>query len=113
MISWIKEGYHFYIYAGNSVKYTLATAFAFINTMIDIKSITWNGFNVVAADKEFKPKDEEILKVIEEIKSNPNYFEANYDKFVERVPDISLSKYQKYLPDRLRKKMLADYIYDI
>jgi ATP-dependent Lhr-like helicase len=29
------------------------------------------------------------------------------------VPDISLSKYQKYLPDRLRKKMIADYVYDI
>lgn len=113
IIEEIKEGYHFYTYAGNSVNYTLATAFTFNNEMIDIKSINWNGFKVVASDKDFKPKDKEILKVIEEIKSNSKYFEDNYDKLVERVPDISLSKYQKYLPERLRKKMLADYIYDI
>lgn len=87
-------------------------ALSLINKMIDIKSITWNGFKVVA-DKDFKPKDKEILEVIEEIKNNENYFKENYDKLVERVPDISLSKYQKYLPERLRKKMLADYVYDI
>ncbi|WP_270215378.1 DEAD/DEAH box helicase [Clostridium butyricum] len=113
IIEEIKDGYHFYTYAGNSVNYTLATAFTFRNTMIDIKSITWNGFKVVAAGKDFKPKSEEILTVIEDIKNNENYFKENYDKLVERVPDISLSKYQKYLPEGLRKKMSADYIYDI
>jgi len=28
------------------------------------------------------------------------------------ICSISLSKYQKYLPDDLRKKMVADYVYD-
>ena len=113
IIEEIKDGYHFYTYAGNSVNYTLATAFAFINKMLDIKSITWSGFKVVAADKDFKPTDKEILKVIKDVKNNENYFEENYHKLVEQVPDISLSKYQKYLPEVLRKKMLADYVYDI
>ena len=113
IIEEIKNGYQFYTYAGNRVNYTIATAFTFENEMIDIKSITWNSFKVVGPNKNFIPNDKEILKVIEEIRINSNYFEDNYDKLVERVPDISLSKYQKYLPERFRKKMLADYIYDI
>ena len=113
IIEEIKDGYHFYTYAGNKVNYTLATVLSFINNMIDIKSITWLGFKLVSADKDFKPTNKEILDLINNIKSNNNYFLDIYSKLTERVPDISLSKYQKYLPDRLRKKMIADYVYDI
>ena len=113
IIEEIKDGYHFYTYAGNKVNYTLATVLSFINNMIDIKSITWSGFKLVSADKDFKPTNKEILDLINNIKSNNNYFLDIYSKLTERVPDISLSKYQKYLPDRLRKKMIADYVYDI
>lgn len=109
----IKDGYQIYTYAGNSVNYTLATVLSFINKMIDIKSVTWKGFKLVAADKDFKPTDRQILDVIEQVKSNNNYFDDIYFNLLERVPDISLSKYQKYLPDELRKKMIADYAYDI
>lgn len=109
----IKDGYQFYTYAGNSVNYTLATVLSFINKMIDIKSVTWKGFKLVAADKDFKPANNQILDVIEQIKCNDNYFNDIYYNLVERVPDISLSKYQRYLPDELRKKMIADYAYDI
>lgn len=107
-----KDGYQFHTYAGNHINYTLAKSISMINTMIDTKSISWKGFKVVATDKVFKPSNEEILKLIEDIRNDDNYFETISYKLKERVPDISLSKYQKYLPNDLRKRMLADYIYD-
>src|SRR5699024_2617508 len=60
IIEEIEGGYQFYTYACNSVNYTLATAFSFINTMLDTKSITWHGFKLVAADKDFIPTSKEI-----------------------------------------------------
>jgi len=112
IIEEIKDGYQFYTYAGNRINYTLAMTFGLINNMLDTKNISWRGFKIVTSDKDFKPKNEEILEVIDSIKNNYNYFESIFDKLTNRVPNISLSKYQKYLPDDLRKKMVADYVYD-
>lgn len=112
IIEEIKDGYQFYTYGGNSVNYTLAMVLSLINKMIDIKSITWKGFKIVSIDKDFKPTDKEILGVVDQIRNNKNYFNDIYNELVERVPDISLSKYQRYLPDKLRRKMIADYVYD-
>lgn len=81
--------------------------------MTDIKSTSWSGFKLISADKNFKPTVEELINVINQIKNDDNYFVDIYDKLVSFVPDVSLSKYQKYLPDPLRKKMNADYVYDI
>jgi ATP-dependent Lhr-like helicase len=81
--------------------------------MIDTKSITWSGFKLVVADKDFRPTDKEILDEIHNMKNDEDYFNNIYDELIKRVPDISLSKYQKYLPDILRKKMSADYAYDV
>ena len=113
IIEEIKEGYHFHTYAGNRVNYTLATALSFINKMIDTKSITWSGFKLIVADKDFRPTDKEILDEIHNMKNDEDYFNCIYDELINRVPDISLSKYQRYLPDTLRKKMSADYSYDV
>lgn len=109
----LKDGYQFVTYAGNNVNYTLATVLSLINKNIGIKCLTWKGFKIVALDKDFKPAEKEIIDEIDNIKNNKNYINEIYNKLVERVPDISMSKYQKYLPEKLRKKMLADYIYDI
>lgn len=109
----IKGGYHFYTYAGNKVNYTLATVLSFINKMIDVKSITWRGFKLVAADKDFRLTDKEILDEINCMKDDDDYFDNVYNELIEHVPNISLFKYQKYLPDTLRKKMIADCAYDI
>lgn len=113
IIEEIKDGYEFHTYAGNRVNYTLAIAFSLINSMLDTKNISWKGFKIVTADKDFKPNSIEVLQMINEIKLDKSYFEKIYFKLVEKVPDISLSKYQKYLPDDLRKKMIAEYVYDI
>jgi len=113
IIEKIKDGYQFYTYAGNSVNYTLASVFSLINSIIDVKLVNWSGFKIVAADKIYRPSSKEILEVIQMINTNEEYFNTIYPKLVERVPDISMSKYQKYLPENLRKKMIADYVYDI
>lgn len=113
IIEKIKEGYQFYTYAGNSVNYTLASIFSLINSMLEVKVVNWIGFKLVAADKEFRPSSKEILDVINRIKTSEEYMNTIYSKLVELVPDISMSKYQKYLPEDLRKKMIADYVYDI
>ncbi len=108
-----KDGYEFHTYAGNRINYTLAMTLSLINGMLDAKSISWNGFKIISADKDFKPKNNEILEIINKIKNNDNYFEDIFDKLVDKVPDISMSKYQKYLPDNIRKRMVSDYVYDI
>ena len=95
------------------MNYTLATVLSFINKMIDVKSITWRGFKLVAADKDFRLTDKEILDEISCMRNDDDYFANVCNELIEYVPDISLSKYQKYLPDTLRKKMIADYVYDI
>jgi len=113
IIEEVKDGYYFYTYAGNQVNYTLGTALKFINNMIDIKSITWKGFKLVAADKDYKPTNKEVVDLIAEIKNKEDYLKNLYDDLIESVPNISFSKYQKYLPDVFRKKMIADYVYDL
>lgn len=112
IIEEIKDGYHFHTYAGNKVNYTLATTLSLINSMLDIKSLSWSGFKLVSADKDFRPTDKEILEVMNNIKNNSSYFTGIYSKLVKSVPDISFSKYQKYLPEEFRRKMIADYVYD-
>lgn len=108
-----KDGYRFHTYAGNRINYTLAMTFCLINSMLDTKNISWSGFEIVPADKDFKPKDDQILEILNQIKNNDNYFKDIHDDLVNRVPDISTSKYQKYLPEDMRKKMISDYVYDI
>ena len=107
-----KDGFEFHTYAGNRVNYTLAMALSLINSMLDAKSISWSGFKIVSADKDFKPTVNKILDIINEIKSKDNYFIGISSVLEEKVPDIPMSKYQKYLPDNLRKKMISDYVYD-
>lgn len=113
IIEELKDGYQFYTYAGNKVNYTLANALSFINGMIDIKSIRWDGFKLIVKDKDFKPKINEIIEVINFIKNDEKYLKSIQHKLIDKVPDISLSKYSKYLPPNLRKKMISDYVYDI
>lgn len=108
-----KDSYRFHTYAGNRINYTLAMTFCLINSMLDTKNISWSGFEIVPADKDFKPKDDQILEILNQIKNNDNYFKDIHDDLVNRVPDISTSKYQKYLPEDMRKKMISDYVYDI
>jgi ATP-dependent Lhr-like helicase len=55
-----------------------------------------------------------MLEEINKIGTNSNYFDKEKIKeLIERVPDIVTSKFQRYLPQELRRKQLFDYIYDI
>lgn len=107
-----KDGYDFYTFAGNKVNYTIAMSLLSISPAIEVKSVTWKGFRLKAFDKDLKPKYEDVFESIRKIKTNHNYFAENLNNLIERVPDISLSKYQKYLPSNFRKIMIADYVYD-
>lgn len=113
IIEKIKHGYQFYTYAGNSVNYTISNTLILKFRSLYAKSITWKGFKLDYVDKDVKPSITEIINAINKIKEDDNYFENIYEYLVEVVPNISLSKYQKYLPDNLRKKMVAYYVYDI
>lgn len=109
-----KNDFIFYTYAGNRVNYTLATALSLINSFYDIVGINWKGFKLRCRDKEFKINLDIISEEINKIRTNPNYFDKEkIKKLIERVPDIVTSKFQRYLPQGLRRKQLFDYIYDI
>lgn len=107
-----KDGFDFYTFAGNKVNYTIAMSLLSISSAIEVKSITWKGFKLKAIDKDLKPKYDEVFESIRKIKKDGNYFIKNLETLIQRVPDISLSKYQKYLPSDFRKRMIADYVYD-
>ena len=109
-----KNDYIFYTYAGNRVNYTLATVLSLINRYYDIVGVTWKGFKLRCRDKEFKINSDIISEEINKIRTNPNYFEnEKITELIERVPDITTSKFQRYLPQELRRKQLFDYIYDL
>jgi ATP-dependent Lhr-like helicase len=109
-----KDDYIFYTYAGNRVNYTLATALSLINSFYDIVGVNWKGFKLRCRDKEFKINLDIISEEINKIRTNPDYFDKEKIKeLIERVPDIATSKFQRYLPQELRRKQLFDYIYDI
>ncbi|WP_129723509.1 DEAD/DEAH box helicase [Xylanivirga thermophila] len=109
-----KNDYIFYTYAGNRVNYTLATTLSLINIYYDIVGLTWKGFKLRCRDKEFKIDSNIILEEIKKIRTSPNYFgQEKISELIEKVPDINISKFQKYLPQELRRKQLFDYIYDI
>ncbi|WP_094549787.1 DEAD/DEAH box helicase [Petroclostridium xylanilyticum] len=109
-----KNDYIFYTYAGNRVNYTLATVLSLINRYYDIVGVTWKGFKLRCRDKEFKINFDIISEEINKIRTNPNYFEEDkITELIERVPDITTSKFQRYLPQELRRKQLFDYIYDL
>lgn len=109
-----KNDYIFYTYAGNRVNYTLATVLSLINRYYDIVGVTWKGFKLRCRDKEFKINSDIISEEINKIRTNPNYFEKEkITELIERVTDITTSKFQRYLPQELRRKQLFDYIYDL
>lgn len=108
-----KDGYIFTTFAGNRVNYTIANSIRSTTKCFDISNLTWKGFKLKSLDKDLMPSLSEIIEMIHAIKVNNNYY--NQQKIVqltELVPDISFSKYQKYLPTKFRKEQSAEYIYD-
>ena len=57
---------------------------------------------------------EEIRGFVEKMLSTEGFFSEDIkDQLKEKLPDISFSKYQKYLPLNLKMEMLFDCLYDI
>ena len=55
----------------------------------------------------------EITAMINHIKNGEFYNKEILFQLKEIVPDVSFSKYQKYLPTKFRKEQSAEYVYDI
>ena len=108
-----KDGYIFTTFAGNRVNYTIANSIRATTKCFDISNLTWKGFKLKSLDKDMMPSLSEIIEMIYAIKMKDDYY--NTQKIIqltELVPDISFSKYQKYLPKKFRKEQAAEYIYD-
>ncbi|MGG4507874.1 DEAD/DEAH box helicase [Heyndrickxia sporothermodurans] len=108
-----KDGYIFTTYAGNQVNYTLANSIRTSSNCFDISNLSWKGFKLKCDNRERLPELTEITAVINHIKNGEFYNNDILLQLKEIVPDVSFSKYQKYLPTKFRKEQSAEYVYDI
>ena len=108
-----KDGFIITTYAGNRVNYTIANSVRSQMNCFDISSLTWKGFKLKCEDRELLPTLSEVIDAINKITEEGFYGYENQVRLVELVPDISFSKYQKYLPSKLRKAQSSEYVYDI
>lgn len=108
-----KDGYIFTTYAGNQVNYTLANSIRTSSNCFDISNLSWKGFKLKCDNREMLPELTEITAVINHIKNGEFYNNDILLQLKEIVPDVSFSKYQKYLPTKFRKEQSAEYVYDI
>ncbi|WP_121661842.1 DEAD/DEAH box helicase [Metabacillus litoralis] len=108
-----KDGYIFTTYAGNKVNYTIANSIRTSNNCFDISNLTWKGFKLKCENRDMLPELSEITAVINHVKNGEFYDKDIILQLKEIVPDVSFSKYQKYLPSKFRKEQSAEYVYDI
>lgn len=108
-----KDGYIFTTYAGNQVNYTIANSIRTFTNCFDISNLTWKGFKLKCEEKDMLPELSKITSVITHIKNGAFYDQDILLQLKEIVPDVSFSKYQKYLPTKFRKEQSAEYVYDI
>lgn len=108
-----KDGYIFTTYAGNQVNYTLANSIRTSSNCFDISNLSWKGFKLKCDNRDMLPELTEITAVINHIKNGEFYNKDILLQLKEIVPDVSFSKYQKYLPTKFRKEQSAEYVYDI
>lgn len=113
LVDEIKDGFLITTYAGNRVNYTIANAIQTQFNCFDVVSLTWKGFKLKCEDRDVLPTLSKILDAIGQITVKDFYNDENINALIELVPDISLSKYQKYLPSQMRKEQTAEYVYDI
>ncbi|MFY3791455.1 DEAD/DEAH box helicase [Ureibacillus sp. MALMAid1270] len=108
-----KDGYIFTTFAGNQVNYTLANSIRTSSNCFDISNLSWKGFKLKCDNRDMLPELTEITAVINHIKNGEFYNKDILLQLKEIVPDVSFSKYQKYLPIKFRKEQSAEYVYDI
>ncbi|WP_272881153.1 DEAD/DEAH box helicase [Bacillus cereus] len=108
-----KDGYIFTTYAGNQVNYTIANSISSNMNCFDIGTLNWKGFKLKCTNRELLPTLSEITNMIHQIKDKDFYNQNKYIQLTELVPDVSFSKYQKFLPSKFRKEQSSEYVYDI
>lgn len=108
-----KDGFIITTYAGNRVNYTIANSVCSQMKCFDISSLNWKGFKLKCEDRELLPTLSEVIDAINKITEEGFYGYENQVRLMDLVPDISFSKYQKYLPSKLRKAQSSEYVYDI
>lgn len=100
-----------YTFWGDRINYTIGNTICLLDDRLTLRAVSWNGFCIKKNKSDINETD--ISDLIEKIRNNPEFYDDNIKKQLEeKIPDISLSKYQKYLPDNLRKKMVAEYLYN-
>lgn len=108
-----RDGFIITTYAGNRVNYTIANSIRLQLNCFDITNLTWKGFKLKCDNRDELPTLTTLIKAINQIENEAYYKRSNKNKLIELVPDISFSKYQKYLPAKMRKEQSAEYVYDI
>ena len=103
--------WNFYSYFGDKLNYTLGNTICLLDDRLELKGVSWKGFNIKKNKSEVTL--EEIRGFVEKMLSTEGFFSEDIkDQLKEKLPDISFSKYQKYLPLDLKREMLFDYLYD-
>lgn len=103
--------WNFYTYFGDKLNYTLGNTICLLDDRLELKGVSWKGFNIKKNKSEVTL--EEIRGFVEKMLSTEGFFSEDIkDQLKEKLPDISFSKYQKYLPLDLKREMLFDYLYD-
>ena len=104
--------WNFYTYFGDKLNYTLGNTICLLDDRLELKGVSWKGFNIKKNKSEVTL--EEIRGFVEKMLSTEGFFSEDIkDQLKEKLPDISFSKYQKYLPLNLKREMLFDCLYDI
>lgn len=103
--------FNFYTYLGDKLNYTLGNSITLLDDRLALKGVGWKGFSIKKNKSNISLR--EIKEFIEKLIKNPEFFDLDIKtQLLEKLPDSSFSKYQKYLPINLRKKMLYEYLYD-
>ena len=103
--------FNFYTYFGDKLNYTLGNTISLLDDRLALKGVSWKGFCIKKNKSEIS--FDEIKSYVENLLSKENFFSEDIKiQLKERLPDMSFSKYQKYLPVKLKKEMLFDYLYD-
>lgn len=103
--------YNFYSYLGNKLNYTLGTTLTLLDDRLELKGSSWKGFSIKKNKSDITLK--EIMEFINKVFSNTSFFDEDIkSQLKEKLPDLSFSKYQKYLPIELKNEMLFDSLYD-
>lgn len=103
--------FNFYTYLGDKLNYTMGHSVTLLDDRLSLKGVGWKGFSIKKNKSNISLN--EIKEFVEKLIKSPEFFDLDIkNQLLQKLPDNSFSKYQKYLPIDLRKKMIYEYLYD-